>query len=706
MKRFAVLSFALTSLAPQLHAQQPKPPVAQKIAHVDTLHGDVRTDNYFWLREKTNPRVLAYLDSENAYTAAAMRHTEALQDKLYREMLGRLKETDLSVPYRENGYWYYSRTEQGKAYPILCRKRGSLDAKEEIYLDENALAAGKKFFSVGDEEVSPDGSKLVYLQDTTALRVYTLLVKDLVTGRTLADTLGQIVPGLAWANDNRTIFYSTADSARRNNAVWRHVIGQPRSSDVKVFQDDDVLNNVYVARSKSGKFVFISDDGFTSSEWRVIPTSDPAAVPRVIAPRRPNVEYSVDHIDGAFLMVTNDSARNFKIVRIPENDFARSKWADWVPENDSVFIRAIEPFKHYVVVSERSAGLPRLRVIDLATRGVHYITFPEPAYGVFPTQNAEFDSRTLRFQYSSLLTPLSTFDYDLATHQRVLKKRVEVPGYDASQYEVKRLMVPVRDGVHVPVSMIVRKGWVQDGSRPLLLYAYGSYGITTEATFNSPVLSLVDRGFAYAIAHVRGGQEMGRKWYDDGKMMNKKNTFNDFVDVAEYLEKQKFTSADRLVANGGSAGGLLMGAVTNMRPDLFRAVVADVPFVDVINTMMDASLPLTAQEWQQWGDPHIKEQYEYMKTYSPYDNVEHKAYPWLLVTTSLNDSQVSYWEPAKWVARLRATKTDSNPLYFKINMAGGHGGSSGRYDRLHEIAFRDAFMLDAVGLAGQEKIVQ
>jgi len=706
MNRFAVFSFALTSLAPQLHAQQPRPPVAERIARVDTLHGDVRTDNYFWLREKTNPKVLAYLDSENAYTDAAMRHTEPLQDKLYHEMLGRLKETDLSVPYRENGYWYYSRTEQGKAYPILCRKRGSLDAKEEIYLDENALAAGKKFFSVGDEEVSPDGSKLVYLQDTTALRVYTLLVKDLVTGRTLADTLGQIVPGLAWANDNRTIFYSTADSARRNNAVWRHVIGQPRSSDVKVFQDDDVLNNVYVARSKSGKFVFISDDGFTSSEWRVIPTSDPTAVPRVIAPRRPNVEYSVDHIDGAFLMVTNDSARNFKIVRIPENDFARSKWTAWVPENDSVFIRAIEPFKHYVVVSERSGGLPRLRVIDLATRGVHYITFPESAYGVFPTQNAEFDSQTLRFQYSSLLTPLSTFDYDLATHQRVLRKRVEVPGYDAAQYEVKRLMVPVRDGVHVPVSMIVRKGWVQDGSRPLLLYAYGSYGITTEATFNSPVLSLVDRGFAYAIAHVRGGQEMGRKWYDDGKMMNKKNTFNDFVDVAEYLEKQKFTSADRLVANGGSAGGLLMGAVTNMRPDLFRAVVADVPFVDVINTMMDASLPLTAQEWQQWGDPHIKEQYEYMKTYSPYDNVEHKSYPWLLVTTSLNDSQVSYWEPAKWVAKLRATKTDSNQLYFKINMAGGHGGSSGRYDRLREIAFRDAFMLDAVGLAGQEKIVQ
>ena len=706
MSRFAVLPLVLCACVPVLSAQQPKPPIAQMIPRIDTLHGDVRTDNYFWLREKTNPKVLAYLDSENAYTAAGMRHTEALQDKLYHEMLSRLRETDLSVPYRENGYWYYSRTEQGKAYPILCRKRGSLEAKEEVYLDENELAAGKKFFALGALQVSPDGERVAYLQDTTALRVYTLLVKDLRTGRTLADTIGEVVPDLAWANDNRTLFYSTADSARRTNAVWRHELGQPRSGDVKVFQDDDLLNNVDVSRSKSGKFVFISDDGFTSSEWRVIPTATPAAAPRVIAARRANVEYSVDHIDGAFLMVTNDSARNFRIVRIPETDFSRAKWTDFVPGNDSVFIQGIEPFRKYVVVSERSSGLPRLRVIDLATHAVHYVTFPEPAYGVFPTQNAEFDSHTLRFLYSSLLTPTSTFDYDLASHTRVLKKRTDVPGYDPSQYQVKRLMVRVRDGVHVPVSMIVHKGWVQDGSHPLLLYAYGSYGNTTEATFNSPVLSLVDRGFAYAIAHIRGGQEMGRQWYDDGKMMKKKNTFNDFVDVAEYLEQQKFTTADKLVAQGGSAGGLLMGAVTNMRPDLFRAVVADVPFVDVINTMMDASLPLTSQEWQQWGDPHNKEQYEYMKTYSPYDNVEHKAYPWLLVTSSLNDSQVSYWEPAKWVAKLRATKTDSNPLYFKINMAGGHGGSSGRYDRLHESAFRMAFMLDAVGLAGQEKIVQ
>ena len=706
MPRLASVALVLSVLAPTLAAQQPAPPLAQQIPRVDTLHGDVRVDNYFWLREKDNPKVLAYLDSENAYTAAGMKHTEALQRTLYGEMLGRIKETDLSVPYRDNGYWYYSRTEQGKSYPILCRKHGSLAAKEEVYLDENALAAGKKFFSVGDQGVSPDGRRLAYLEDTTALRVYTLYVKDLRTGRLLADTLGQIVPGLAWADDNRTIFYSTADSARRTNAVWRHVVGDPRSRDVKVYQDDDVLNNVGVGRSKSGKFVFIADDGFTSSEWRVIPTAAPTDAPRVIAPRRANVEYSVDHIAGAFLMVTNDDARNFKIVRIPENDFSPAKWTDWLPSNDSVFVEGVEPFRNYVVVTERSGGLRRLRVTNLATKATSYVTFPEPAYGVFPTQNAEFDSRTLRFVYSSFLTPASTFDYDMASRKRVLKKRVEVPGYDASRYKVIRLMVPVRDGVRVPVSMLVRKDWVQDGSHPLLEYAYGSYGITTEATFNSPALSLVDRGFAYAIAHVRGGQDMGRQWYDDGKMMKKKNTFDDFVDVAEYLEKEKYTSADRMVANGGSAGGLLMGAITNMRPDLFRAVVADVPFVDVINTMMDASLPLTAQEWQQWGDPHIKEQYDYMKTYSPYDNVERKAYPWMLVTSSLNDSQVSYWEPTKWVAKLRAMKTDTNPLFLRMNMAGGHGGSSGRYDRLHEIAFREAFMLDAVGQAQQQAPVQ
>jgi oligopeptidase B len=685
----------------RLDAQDLKPPVATVKPKIDTLHGDVRTDNYFWIREKANPDVISYLNAENAYTTARMKHTEALQQKLYDEMLGRIKETDVSVPYRDNGYLYWNATEKGKSYATFMRRRAAAGSPDETVLDANALAVGKKFSQVGSLEVSPGGSRAAYLHDTTALRVYTLYVKDLATGKLLGDSISRVVPSIAWANDT-VFFYQTADSARRSDAVWRHVLGTPRSSDVEVFHEKDVLDNVGVGRTKSNKFIVISDDGFTSSESRVIPTANPFAAPIVVAPRRANVEYQLDHIDGSFLMTTNDNAQNFKVMRIADDKVGTGQWTEFIPTSDSVFIEFLEPFKNSLVVVQRSGGLRRLRVMDLTTRRApFYITFPEPAYAVGPTGNAEFDSDTLRFNYQSMVTPSSTYDYAMSTRQRVLKKRVEVPTFDASKYEVKRFMVKARDGVNVPVSMIVGKGWKQDGTHPLLEYAYGSYGSTTEATFNSSVLSLVDRGFGYAIAHIRGGQEMGRQWYDDGKMMKKKNTFNDFVDVGQYLVDNKFTSKDRLIANGGSAGGLLMGAVVNMRPDLFKAVVADVPFVDVINTMMDASIPLTAQEWQQWGDPHIADQYAYMKTYSPYDNVERKAYPWMLVTTSLNDSQVGYWEPAKWVAKLRALKTDSNPLYIKINMAGGHGGSSGRYDVLRERAFRYAFMLDAVGMANQ-----
>jgi oligopeptidase B len=674
------------------------PPAATVKPRVDTLHGEIRTDNYFWIRDKTNPEVISYLNAENAYTAAKMAHTEALQQKLYDEMLSRIKENDVSVPYRENGYYYSTRTEKGKSYAIRVRRKGSLNAPEEVFLDDNALAAGKKFSSVGDWAVTPGGSRLAYLHDTTALRVYTLYVKDLRTGKLLADSISRVVPSVAWANDT-VLFYQTADSARRSDAVWRHVLGTSRSSDVEVFHESDVLDNVGVNRSKSGKYIMIFDDGFTSSQASVIPTANPFATPIVVAPRRPNVEYSLEHIDGAFLLATNDGAQNFKVMRIPDTKVGTGSWTEFIPASDSVFIESMEPFKNNLVVIQRSGGLRRLRVVDLKThRPDYYITFPEAAYAVGPTGNAEFDSDTLRFNYQSMLTPPSTYDYSFSTRQRVLKKKVEVPGFDPGKYDVKRFMVKARDGAMVPVSMIVGKDWKQDGTHPLLEYAYGSYGSTTEATFSSSVLSLVDRGFAYAIAHIRGGQEMGRAWYDQGKMMNKKNTFNDFVDVGQYLVDNKFTSKDRLIANGGSAGGLLMGAVVNMRPDLFKAVVADVPFVDVINTMMDASIPLTAQEWQQWGDPHDATQYAYMRSYSPYDNVERKAYPWMLVTTSLNDSQVGYWEPAKWVAKLRAMKTDNNPLYIKINMAGGHGGSSGRYDVLRERAFRYAFMLDAVGI--------
>jgi oligopeptidase B len=685
----------------RLDAQDLKPPVATIKPKIDTLHGDVRTDNYFWIREKANPDVISYLNAENAYTTARMKHTEALQQKLYDEMLGRIKETDISVPYRDNGYLYWNATEKGKSYATFMRRRAAAGSPDEVVLDANALAVGRKFSQVGSLEVSPGGSRAAYLHDTTALRVYTLYVKDLATGKLLGDSISRVVPSIAWANDT-VFFYQTADSARRADAVWRHVLGTPRSSDVEVFHESDVLDNVGVGRTKSNKFIVISDDGFTSSESRVIPTANPFASAIVVAPRRASVEYQIDHIDGSFLMTTNDNARNFKVMRIADDKVGAGQWTEFIPTSDSVFIEYLEPFKNDLVVVQRSGGLRRLRVMDLKTRSApFYITFPEPAYAVGPTGNAEFDSDTLRFNYQSMVTPSSTYDYAMSTRQRVLKKRVEVPTFDPSKYEVKRFMVTARDGVKVPVSMIVGKGWKQDGTHPLLEYAYGSYGSTTEATFNSSVLSLVDRGFGYAIAHIRGGQEMGRQWYDDGKMMKKKNTFNDFVDVGQYLVDNKFTSKDRLIANGGSAGGLLMGAVVNMRPDLFKAVVADVPFVDVINTMMDASIPLTAQEWQQWGDPHIADQYAYMKTYSPYDNVERKAYPWMLVTTSLNDSQVGYWEPAKWVAKLRALKTDSNPLYIKINMAGGHGGSSGRYDVLRERAFRYAFMLDAVGMATQ-----
>jgi oligopeptidase B len=695
--RLAMAVTAISTTSAQSGAQSP--PVARQIPKVDTLNGEVRVDNYFWLREKTNPEVVAYLEAENAYTAAGMKHTEALQDRLYHEMLGRIKETDLSVPVRDRGWWYYSRTEQGKNYPIFCRKKGTLEAPEEIYLDQNVLAEGKKFHALGGAEVSPDGEKLLYLEDLTAFREYTLYVKDLKSGE-IIDKIPDVWNGTAWADDNRTFFYMTADSAKRGNAVWRHVIGQPREQDVKVFEEDNVLNNVSVQRSRSGKYIFIPDDGFTSSEWRIIPTANPTAEPRVVAPRRPNVEYSVDHADGFFLIYTNDGARNFRIVRAPESDPSPANWKDWLPARDSVFVEGMDAFKHFIVVSERSGGLRRLRVTELKKNQTHYIEFPEAAYGVFPTGNPEFDTGTYRFSYSSLVTPASVYDYDLTTRKRELKKRQEIPsGYDGSQYAVERFMAPARDGAQVPVSVLLRKGTPLDGSHPLLLYGYGSYGLTLEPTFNSNVLSLVDRGFIYAIAHVRGGQEMGRGWYDDGKMMHKQNTFVDFIDVAQELVRRRYTATDRLVANGGSAGGLLMGAVANLRPDLFKAIVADVPFVDVINTMLDASLPLTAQEWEQWGNPNLPEQYAYMRNYSPYDNVGARAYPWMLVTTSLNDSQVMYWEPAKWVAKLRSLKTDQNPLYLKTNMAGGHGGSSGRYDRLKEAAFRYAFMLDAVGLA-------
>ncbi len=695
--RWGVVFVGMGVILPEILIGQ-QAPVAPIKPRYQVLHDEPRVDNYFWLREKSNPEVLKYLEAENAYTAARMRHTEALQDTLYKELLGRIKETDAAVPYRRGGYWYYTRTEQGKAYPIFCRKTGSLAAPEEIVLDQNELARDKKFHALGGMDVSRDGTLLLYLEDLTAFREYTLYVKNLATGQ-IVDTIRDVWNGTAWADDNRTFFYMRADAAKRGNAVWRHVVGTPPAKDVKVFQEDDVLHNVGVFRSRSGKYVFITNDSFTTSEWRFVPTAKPLAEPVMIAPRRPFVEYSVDHSGAFFYIYTNDAAKNFKVVRAPEADPSPAQWKDWLPHRAAAFVEGIDLFDTFAVVVERRDGLRRLRVVDLATRAGHDIAMPEAAYAVSPSTNEEFATRLYRFNYSSPVTPASVYDYSIGTRERVLKKRREIPsGFDASKYEVRRRMAPARDGVQVPVSILLRRGTRLDGSHPLLLYAYGSYGATIEPGFSANVFSLVDRGFVYAIAHIRGGQEMGRQWYDDGKMLRKMNTFHDFIDVARYLVRAGYTRPDKLIANGGSAGGLLMGAVANMQPDLFKAIVAEVPFVDMINTMFDDTLPLTAQEWEQWGNPRDPEHYDYMRRYSPYDNVERKAYPWLLVTTSLNDSQVMYWEPAKWVAKLRAMKTDANPLIFKVNLAGGHGGSSGRYDQLREVAFKYAFMLDAAGL--------
>jgi oligopeptidase B len=684
------------AVLPPAGEAQRQPPSAKRIQKVDTLHGEILRDDYYWLRQKSNPEVRRYLEAENAYTEASLAHTAPLRDSIYREMVGRIKETDLTVPWRYQGYWYYSRTEKGKNYPIYCRKKGSLDAPEEVILDQNRLAEGKAFHALGGWDVSPDGNRLLYLEDTTAFRVYTLHVKDLRTGALLPDSISNVWSGTAWADTN-TFFYTRADSAKRAYQIWRHQLGKPAGPDVKVFQEDSVLYNAGVYRSRSGSYVFIGSEGFRSAGWWAVPTNRPTEAPRLLLPRRPDVLSTPDHVPGRFLILTNDGATNFRIVSTPEGDASPSGWRDWQPASDSVFIEGMDVFRTHVVVSERAGGLRRLRVVRLADQATHFVTFPDPAYGVYPSENHDFDAAAVRFTYSSLTTPDQVVEYDLTTRTRKVLKQREVPsGFDQRKYEMRRVTARARDGEEVPVTLLLPREFPKDGSRPFLLYAYGSYGSTTEPDFDSTVLSLVDRGFGYAIAHVRGGQEMGRRWYDDGKMMHKKNTFNDFIDVAEYLVRERYTSRDRLVANGASAGGLLMGVIATWRPDLFRAVVADVPFVDVINTMLDASIPLTAQEWEQWGNPRNPEQYAYMKSYSPYDNVAPKEYPALLITTSFNDSQVMYWEPAKWVAKLRATKRGSNPIYLRTNFAGGHGGSSGRYDRLKELAFEYAFMLDAV----------
>ena len=669
-------------------------PAARIVPTVRVLHGEKRVDHYAYMRDPQLPEVAAYMAAENGYTAAMMQHTEALQEKIYQEMLGRLKEDDTRVPEKKDDWFYYSRTEQGKAYPIFCRKRGSLEAAEDVYFDQNEAAEGHAFYQLGALEVSPDHTLLAMLVDTSGYEAFVLQVKDLRTGAMRADRAEDLGFGLAWASDNATLFYETTDAAKRADQIWRHRLGDDRSRDVSVYRDEDVRFNVAVNRSWDGEYIFLTSGSFTSGETWILNAHTPHEAPALVAPRANTVEYDVSHGGEWLYILTNrDGAQDFKVMRAHAADLSR--WEEWLPHRPGVFVESVDVFKDFVVVQERMQGLRTLRVTNLHTTEFHHVEFPEAAYGVFVGENPEYDTPVFRFEYSSLVTPSSVYDYDPVTRTRELKKRDDVlGGYDPSEYAVERLMVPARDGVLVPLSLVYRAPLVKDGTRPLLLYAYGSYGYTMEPTFNSQRLSLIDRGFVFAIAHVRGGQEMGRGWYDAGKMRHKMNSFSDFIDCADQLVKDQYTNGDRLAANGASAGGLLMGAILNLRPDLFRTVVADVPFVDVINTMLDASIPLTAQEWEQWGNPQNADDYAYMKTYSPYDNVERKDYPRVLVTSGVNDSRVAFWEPVKWVARLRALKTDGNPLLLKMNLGAGHGGSSGRYERLREQAFRYAFIID------------
>ena len=676
------------------------PPVAPCAPSTATLHGEVRMDPYAWLRDRESPEVQAHLAAENAYTRAMMQGTEALQERLYQEMLGRIPETDLSVPHFRAGWWYYTRTEAGRAYPLHCRRAGALDAQEEVYLDQNRLAEGHAFHQLVAQEVSPDGWRLLTLEDTTGERDFTLSLWDLATGARL-EQREHAWTGLAWAADSRTYFYMTADAAKRGSTVWRHLTGTPFPDDACVFHEPDVHFDVDLLKSRSGRWILIEADSFSCSDWRVLPADRPEASPRLLAPRRPGVTYGVDHGEAGFYILTNDGAVDFRVLLAPESAADPAAWTEWLPARAGVFVEALDVFRDFVVVSERVGGLRQLHVIPLDGSAPHRVTFAEPAYGLLPVGNADYEARSYRFRHSSLRTPPEIVDYDLVTRLRTVQKRHEVPsGLDAGAYELLRLTLPARDGAQVPVSLLCRRGTRLDGRNPLLLYGYGAYGASLDPVFNVAVLSLVDRGFVYAIAHVRGGQELGRRWYEDGKLGRKRNTFTDFIDVAEGLVRAGWTAPDRMVGAGASAGGLLMGVVANERPDLFRALIADVPFVDVINTLLDPSIPLTAPEWEQWGDPQDPAQYAYLLGYSPYDNVRAQAYPWMLVTTSIHDSQVMYWEPAKWVARLRAMKTDPNPLLFHVGLTGGHCGASDRYERLRELAFRGAFLMAAVGLGG------
>jgi oligopeptidase B len=693
-------------------ATTPNPPVARREPVEHMLHSDRRVDHYAWLRQKESTEVTGYLNAENAYADTVLKPTEPFQEKLYQEMLGRILQTDLSVPYTLRGYFYFTRTEEGKQYALHCRRRDKEGAAEELLLDLNALAEGHSFLGLDSFDVSKDNQLLAYSTDTTGFRQYVLQVKDLRTGTTFPERFERVT-SVAWASDNRTLFYTVEDATtKRSHRLYRHVLGNTEP-DPLLYEETDERFRIEVERTRSGAFLLLTITSHTASEVRFLRGDQPAGEFRLIAPREDNHEYYADHhpglasnpSDGRFYIRTNSGGRTFRLVTVTVSDPRRELWREAIPNRPDVMVAASETFQTHLVLFEREDGLPYLRIVDLAAdspdllAASHRIEFAEPAYTASIGDNPEFDAFHLRFNYESFVTPRSVFDYDVRTRERHLRKQQSVlGGYHPSQYVSERLHATASDGTRVPLSVVHRRDAPRNSSAPLLLYGYGSYGISVPVNFSSNRLSLLDRGVVYAVAHIRGGGELGKPWHDAGRMKNKRNTFTDFIASAEHLIAERYTSPEKLVIEGGSAGGLLMGAVTNMRPDLFRIVISHVPFVDVLNTMLDASLPLTVGEYEEWGNPQIEEDYFYMKSYCPYTNLERKAYPAILMKTGLNDSQVMYWEPAKYVAKLRTLKTDVNPLLLKTNMGAGHGGASGRYDYLREIAMHYAFLLTQTGI--------
>jgi oligopeptidase B len=677
----------------------PKPPVAKIVPHVTEVNGHKMVDNYFWLRDKPNPEVRAYLEAENVYTDAVMKPTLPFQEKLYGEMLSRVKETDVEVPYREGEYFYYVREEAGKQYPIRCRRKGSMDAPEEVILDQNELAKGQAFMSIAAFAVSPDGNLLAYSYDNTGFRQFTLAVKDLRTGQTLGDH-AERVGSVVWANDNATIFYTQEDAvAKRQYRLYRHTAGMA-SEDALVYEEPDERFYLDAFKTRSQDYIFLISGSHTTTEARYIPAKDPTKEWKIVEPRKQGVEYYPDHNGQFFYIRVNDTGRNFRLVTAPVTDPGSANWHEVLAQNPDVMLDDVDFFRNYSVLYQRENGLPRIRVTDLRNGESKKIEFPEPAYAAYSYVNRVYDTTEFRYGYQSPITPASVYAYDMEKGTSTLLKQKEVPGgYDRSKYEVQQIYATAADGVKVPISVLYLKGTKLDGKEALYLYGYGSYGISIDMFFNSNIFSMVDRGVVTAVAHIRGGGEMGKAWHDAGRMMNKRTTFTDFISSAEYLTTHGYGSKDRLVIEGRSAGGLLMGAVLNIRPDLFKGALVGVPFVDVMNTMLDETLPLTVGEFEEWGNPKEKAAFDYMITYSPYDNVVAKNYPDMLVKTSFNDSQVMYWEPAKYVAKMRALRTDHNILILKTNLSpAGHGGASGRYDRLHEAAFDYAWILGEMGI--------